>query len=97
MLPSKRFIRECIKKHSKELEHSAKMIMRAQKMEAEGKFEKAIKYYESAKKMLEQAEIMASFIGDKGYQAEAKLLMQMVDEQVCNAITKDFYKGGISH
>lgn len=97
MLFHKRFIRECIRKHSKELEHGAKMVMKAQKLEEEGKFEKAIKYYEIAKNMFKQAEMFASFFGDKEYLLEAKILIKNVEDQMYNAIIKDFNKGGINH
>ena len=93
----KRFIRECIRKHSKELEQGARMVMKAQILENGGKREKAVKYYKSAKKMFEQAEMFASFFGDKTYQWEAKILMQKVDDQMSNLIISDFYEGGISH
>lgn len=97
MLFHKRFIKQCIKNHSKELEHGARMVMKAQKLEEEKNYEKAIKYYEMAKKMFSEAEMFASFFGDKAYQLEAKVLIKKVDEQMNNVIVKDFYRSGIDH
>ena len=93
----KRFIKECIRRHSKELEHGAKLVMKAQRFEEIGSNEKAIKCYKSAKKMFNEAKMFAEFIGDKGYKAEAELLIKKVDEQMNKTIFKDFYCGGISH
>jgi len=95
MLFQKRFIRECIRKHSKELEHGASLVMKAQELEKNRKYEKAIKYYMTARKTFEKAEMLAGFIGDKAYEAEAKALINQVDKQMNNAIVTDFYRGGI--
>ncbi len=92
-----RFIKQCIRNHSKELGHGARVVMEAQKLEQSGKFEKAIKYYDQAKKIFEKAEMMASFIGDKDYEREAKILIHMVEEQKHKAIVTDFYRGGIDN
>jgi len=71
------------------------MVMKAQDLEQNHKYEKAIKCYIKARKMFEKAEIMASFIGDKAYEMEAKVLIKRVDEKVNDAKVKDFYRGGI--
>ena len=47
--------------------------------------------------MFNEAKMFAEFIGDKGYKAEAELLIKKVDEQMNKTIFKDFYWGGISH
>ena len=95
MLFQKKFIRKCIRNHSKELENGAALVMKAQELEKNRKYEKAIKYYKTAKKMFENAKKLAELIGDKEYQAEAQILIKKVDEQLNNAIVTDFYRGGI--
>lgn len=91
MLFYKSFIKQCIRKHSKELEHGAKMVMKAQKLKEERKFKEAIKYYTIAKEMFEKAEILASFIGDKDYELEAKILIKRVEEEINTPIIKGAY------
>ena len=97
MLFYKRFISECIKKHSKDLERGAYFVMKAQDLEKKGYLEKAVKCYKRAKQEYKNAEMFAGFLGDKQYQWEAKTLIKMVDEQMEKCIVRDFYRGGISH
>lgn len=93
----KRIISKCIKSHSRELEHGARLVMKAQKLEQLDRYEPAIRCYEQAKTKFKKAEIIASFMGDKAYQTEAQMLIQQVSKQREDAITKDLFNGGLDY
>lgn len=91
----KRFISKCIKSRDRELEQGDKLVMKAQRLEQLDRFEPAIRCYEQAKIMYQKAYAIAFFIGDKDCKAEAQNLIQQVDKQREDAITTDYYRGGV--
>ena len=89
----KQIIKKCIKSHSKELDQGSSMVGRAQKLEKLGRYEQALRNYEQAKIKFNKALIIAKFIGDTEYQAQANSSLDNVNSQIENLLNTDFYGG----